>query len=200
MRSLAGLWANPRFRQRTCLFSSWPTKGVHRIDSLIKRLAELAIILIFLGISSWGQEVTRELTVQASGLFTKQTSEHRLSNKRTNSAGVMAGLRFNLKRRLSVEGDYDYFRNDQKFLSSGGTRVLPMNVHAATGVAIVKLPTFKALSPFVLGGDVFRSTDRRICQQRPDSRHFRIRRWCGHAHVQTSSSARTIPGICLQST
>ena len=100
----------------------------------MKRLAELAIVVIFLRISSWGQGITRELTVQASGLFTKQTTEHGLSNKPTNSAGVMAGLRFNLKRWLSVEGDYDYFRNDQKFLSSGGTAVLPMNVHAATGV------------------------------------------------------------------
>jgi hypothetical protein len=64
----------------------------------------------------------------------------------------MAGYRFNLKRWLSVEGDYDYFRNDQKFLAGSGAAVIPMNVHAATGAAIVKLPAFTRLSPFVLGG------------------------------------------------
>jgi opacity protein-like surface antigen len=118
----------------------------------MKRVAGLAIIIFFLATSSWAQEIRRELTVQASGLFTKQTSESGLTNKPTNSAGVMAGYRFNLKRWLAVEGDYDYFRNDQKFAASSGTMVLPMNVHAATGVAVVKLPAFKRLSPFVLGG------------------------------------------------
>jgi len=41
----------------------------------------------------------------------------------------MAGYRFNLKNWLAVEGDYDYFRNSQKFLSSSGTTFIPMNVH-----------------------------------------------------------------------
>lgn len=118
----------------------------------MKRMAELAIIVIFLGISSWAQEIRHELTLQASGLFTKQTTEKGLTNSPTNSAGLMAGLRVNLKRWLSVEGDYDYFRNDQKFLASSGTMVLPMNVHAGTGVAVVKLPRFRTLSPFVVGG------------------------------------------------
>jgi hypothetical protein len=49
-------------------------KGVHRRDSIMKRVAELAIIVIFLGIASWAQEIRHELTVQASGFFTKQTT------------------------------------------------------------------------------------------------------------------------------
>jgi opacity protein-like surface antigen len=80
-----------------------------------------------------------------------------ITDKPTNSAGVMAGYRFNVKNWLAVEGDYDYFRNDQKFLSSGGTTFIPMNVHAVTSTAIVKLPSFKMpagkiVSPFVLAG------------------------------------------------
>ena len=70
----------------------------------------------------------------------------------TDSSGILAGYRFNRKRWLAVEGDYDYFRNDQRILASGGALVVPMNVHAATGTAIVKLPAFRRLSPFVLGG------------------------------------------------
>jgi opacity protein-like surface antigen len=70
---------------------------------------------------------------------------------------VIAGYRFNLKKWLAVEGDYDYFRNDQKFSASSGTTFIPMNVHAVTGTAIAKLPSFKApgvkiVSPFVLAG------------------------------------------------
>jgi opacity protein-like surface antigen len=123
----------------------------------MKKLTDLAIILIFLAISSWAQEVRNEVTLQGSGFFQKQTTNRGITNKPTNSGGVMAGYRFNLKNWLAVEGDYDYFRNHESFLSSSGTTFIPMNVHAATGTAIVKLPSFKMPAgqigyPFVLAG------------------------------------------------
>ena len=123
----------------------------------MKKLTELAIILVLFGISSWAQEVRHEVTVQGSGFFQKQTTAGGITNEPTNSGGVMAGYRFNLKNWLAVEGDYDYFRNHQTFSWSSGTTSIPMNVHAATGVAIVKLPSFKVpavkvVSPFVLAG------------------------------------------------
>jgi opacity protein-like surface antigen len=123
----------------------------------MKKLTELAIILVFFGISSWAQEVRHEVTLQGSGFFQKQTTAGGITNEATNSGGVMAGYRFNLKNWLAVEGDYDYFRNHETFSGNGGTTYIPMNVHAATGVAIVKLPTFKVpavkiVSPFVLAG------------------------------------------------
>ena len=123
----------------------------------MKKLTELAIILFLFGISSWAQEVRHEVTVQGSGFFQKQTTAGGITNEATNSGGVMAGYRFNLKNWLAVEGDYDYFRNHQTFSGSIGTTSIPMNVHAATGVAIVKLPSFKMpavkiVSPFLLAG------------------------------------------------
>lgn len=123
----------------------------------MKKLTELAIILALFGISSWAQEVRHEITVQDSGFFQKQTTVGGITNEPSNSGGVMAGYRFNLKNWLAVEGDYDYFRNHQTFSGSSGTTFIPTNVHAATGVAIVKLPSFKMpavkiVSPFVLAG------------------------------------------------
>jgi hypothetical protein len=94
----------------------------------MKRLTELAMILVLFGISSWAQEVRHEVTVQGSGFFNKQTTDGGITNEPTNSGGVMAGYRFNLKNWLAVEGDYDYFRNSQKFLSSSGTTSIPTNV------------------------------------------------------------------------
>ena len=123
----------------------------------MKTLIVSAIILVFSGISSSAQEVRNELTVQGSGFFQKQTSYGGITNESTNSGGMMAGYRFNLKKWLAVEGDYDYFRNHENFLSSSGTTFIQTNVHAATGAAIVKLPSFKMpavkiVSPFVLAG------------------------------------------------
>jgi outer membrane immunogenic protein len=123
----------------------------------MKKLTELAVILVLFGISSWAQEVRHEVTVQGSGFFKKQTTVGGITDEATNSGGVMAGYRFNLKKWLAVEGDYDYFRNVQKFSASSGTTSIPMNVHAVTGTAIVKLPSFKMpgvkiVSPFLLAG------------------------------------------------
>ena len=123
----------------------------------MKKLTELAVILVLFGISSWAQEVRNEVTVQGSGFFKKQTTAGGITDEATNSGGVMAGYRFNLKKWLAIEGDYDYFRNDQKFSASSGNASIPMNVHAMTGTAIVKLPSFKMpavkiVSPFVLAG------------------------------------------------
>ena len=123
----------------------------------MKKLAELAVILVLFVISSWAQEVRSEVTVQGSGFFKKQTTVGGITDEATNSGGVMAGYRFNLNKWLAVEGDYDYFRNDQKFSASSGTTSIAMNIHAMTGTAIVKLPSFKMpagriVSPFVLAG------------------------------------------------
>jgi opacity protein-like surface antigen len=123
----------------------------------MKKLAVVAIILISCGIASRAQEFRNEVTVEGSGFFQKQTTNAGITNGSANSGGVMAGYRFNLKNWFAVEADYDYFRNHENFLSSSATTFIPMNVHAATGTVIVKLPSFKApavkrVSPFLLGG------------------------------------------------
>ena len=123
----------------------------------MKKLTELAIILALFGISCWAQEVRHEVTVQGSGFFSKETTDSGIMSKATNSGGFMAGYRYNLKNWLAVEGDYDYSRNSQKFVTGSGITSIPVNVHAATGTAIVKLPSFKMpkvkiAAPFVLAG------------------------------------------------
>jgi opacity protein-like surface antigen len=123
----------------------------------MKKLTELAIILVILGVASCAQEVRHEVIVQGSGFFQKQTTNSGISNDPTNSGGVMAGYRFHLNKWLAVEGDYDYFRNHESFFSSSGSTLVRTNVHATTGTAIVKLPSFKMpaakiVSPFVLAG------------------------------------------------
>jgi hypothetical protein len=164
----------------------------------------LAIIFVFFGISSWAQEARHELTVQGSGSFNKQTSDGGITNKPTNSGGVMAGYRFNLKSWLAVEADYDYFRNGQKLLGSSGTTFIPMNVHASTGTAIVRLPSFKVptvkvLSPFVLagGGAMFFDPRGESVLWRADSSRVCLWRWVDVPMLKAFPRAPTISGICV---
>ncbi len=118
----------------------------------MKKLVALSFIVLLFGISAWAQEIRHEFTVQGSGFFPKQTSQAGLTNKPTYSGGVMAGYRFNINKWLAAEGDYDYFRNDEKFLATSGLTRIPMNVHGMTGVAVVKLPILQKFRPFAVAG------------------------------------------------
>jgi opacity protein-like surface antigen len=62
----------------------------------------------------------------------------------------MAGYRFNLNHRFAFEGDYDYFRNTQRF--SSNVTSIKTNVNAVTGVAVVKFPKMSVLKPYALAG------------------------------------------------
>ena len=168
----------------------------------MKKLIELAILLVFFGISSWAQEVRHEVTVQGSGFFNKQTTGDGITNEPTNSGGLMVGYRFNLRNWLAVEGDYDYFRNSQKFWSSGDATAVSMNVHAATGTAIVKLPSFKMpglkfVFPFALAGGGAMFFDPRGGSVYNEQRRLRLWRWIRFADGQAYCLACAISRIRL---
>jgi opacity protein-like surface antigen len=118
----------------------------------MRKLFGLAFIVILFGISAWAQEIRHEFTVQGSGFFPKQTTQGALTNKPTYSGGVMAGYRFNINKWLAAEGDYDYSRPGEKYLTSRSTARVATNVHGITGVAVVKLPVLQKFRPFVVAG------------------------------------------------
>ena len=103
----------------------------------MSKLVRLAAIFLLLGFAACAQEVRHEITVQGSGFFPNQTTANGITSNPTYSGGVMAGYRFNLNRWLAVEGDYDYFRNGQKFFATSGTSRVGTNVHAVTGTGVV---------------------------------------------------------------
>jgi len=111
-----------------------------------------AILAVLISATAWAQEMRHEFTVQGSGFFPKQTTESDLRDQPTYSGGVMAGYRFNINNWLAAEGNYDYFRNEEKFIASSGTTRIPMNVHGATGLAVVKLPALRRFKPFAVAG------------------------------------------------
>ncbi len=118
----------------------------------MRKLA-LAVTVVMFSVSAWAQgEHKYEVTVQGSGIFPKQATDGALTNKPTSSGGVMAGLRLNLSKRLAFEGDYDYFRNEEKFSFSGGLTRIPMDVHALTISGIVRLPMLRTVRPFLRAG------------------------------------------------
>jgi opacity protein-like surface antigen len=82
----------------------------------------------------------QQVTLQGSGVFTRKVTDSGVTFKPTSSGGVLAGYRFNINHWLGVEGDFDGFRDSQKFLTSINTTALKTNVYAATGSAVISLP------------------------------------------------------------
>jgi opacity protein-like surface antigen len=122
----------------------------------MKRLTVNGCILLLLSLSAWPQEAKQEVTIQGSGLFPEETTQSGVTSKPTYSGGVLAGYRFNINKWLAVEGNYDYFRNSQKYSNSAGLAFVPTNLHAVTGLAVLKIPTSGLmkyyLRPYALAG------------------------------------------------
>jgi hypothetical protein len=82
-----------------------------------------------------------QVSVQAGAEFTRKvTDSSGITYKPTSSGVGLIGYRFNINRWLGVEGDYDFFRNSQKFITSGSSISLKTNVNIATGSAVINLP------------------------------------------------------------
>ena len=118
----------------------------------MKRLLEVVIIVLLLGFAATAQEIKHEITVQGSGFFTKQTTGSGITSKPTNAGGFMMGYRANLNNWFAVEGDYDYFRNSQKFLAPKSFTQVRTNVNAITAAGVLKLPAFRNVRPFAIAG------------------------------------------------
>jgi len=123
----------------------------------MKRIIMTTTLLATLCLCSWAQEIRNEITIQGSGFFTKTTDSPTITNRPTYSGGVLAGYRYTINRWLAAEADYDYFNNSQRFVSPAGFAQLQTNVHAVTGVALLRLPAVYRLAPFILagGGGIF---------------------------------------------
>jgi opacity protein-like surface antigen len=120
--------------------------------SLIKQAAISFIVpVLLLSLSAAAQEMRSEISVQGTGSFTKDSNGNGVQNKATNTGGFLLGYRYNVNRRLSAEVNYGYDRNTQLYSGLLPGRV-QANVHQFTGSAVVKLPGYRRVLPYVLGG------------------------------------------------
>jgi outer membrane immunogenic protein len=123
----------------------------------------LAIIacIALLSVGAVAQEVRSEVSVQGTGFFTKDSNGNGIENKATETGGLLIGYRYNITRWLAAEANYGYDRNTQTYFGSSLARV-QSNIHQITGSAVVKLPGFARIQPYVLaggGGLIFSPTD-----------------------------------------
>lgn len=104
----------------------------------MKRLLFAVVAFVFLSaIAAISQEVRNEVSVQATGFFTKDSDGQGISNKTTQSGGVLAGYRYRINRWFSAEANYGYNRNTQQYFTIGGASQIQTDVHSVTGDIVV---------------------------------------------------------------
>ncbi len=118
---------------------------------MFKRTVVLIAAVVGLSLSGAAQEHNSEISVQGTGFFTKDSNGQGIRQQGTETGGVLIGYRYNLSSWLAGEANYGYARNTQSLFGSLPARV-QANVHEVTGSAVVKLPRFANLQPFVLAG------------------------------------------------
>ena len=120
----------------------------------MKRPFFAIVAFIFLSaITALSQEVRNEVSVQATGLFTKDSDGQGISNKTTQSGGVLAGYRYRINRWFSGEANYGFNRSTEQCFTIGGDSRIQADVHSVTGDVVVNLSfRFHKLLPYVLGG------------------------------------------------
>jgi outer membrane immunogenic protein len=119
---------------------------------LIKRASVTVVAFVgLMSMSAFAQEDRSEISVQGTGFFTKNSDGKGIRDHATETGGVLVGYRYNITRWLAAEANYGYDRNTQSYFGGTMARV-QANIHTITGSAVVKLPGFAKLQPYVLGG------------------------------------------------
>lgn len=121
--------------------------------------------IFLLAIAARAQESRSEVSAQATGFFTKDSSGQGVSRTATNTGGLMVGYRYHINRWLSAEGNYGFDRDTQEYFSNFSESRVKSDVHSATAGFPVKLPLrISKFSPYALGegGGMIFSTNRQL--------------------------------------
>jgi opacity protein-like surface antigen len=93
------------------------------------------------------------VNLEGTGFFTKDSSNHGISQRATNTGGFLVGYRYHFNDWLAAEADYGYARDTQKYFTSTGFSRVQSNIHETTAAVVVTPPlSVMNLKPFLLAG------------------------------------------------
>lgn len=120
-----------------------------------KSMLATAAGLVLFATSAMAQvEQPSQITVQGTGLFTKNTtSDSGTTHSAANSGGLLVGYAYQFNNWAGVEGNYGYSRNTQSYLGTFGQSGIRADVHELTGSFVVHIPVHVAnVRPYALAG------------------------------------------------
>jgi len=119
-----------------------------------KVVAFVISTILLLSLSALAQENRSEISIQGTGLFTKDTNGNAIVYSATESGGFLGTYRYHLNRWLSAEAAYGYSQDMQKYLLSSDAFRIQSGIHQFTGTMILNFPSHPSsrISPYLLVG------------------------------------------------
>ena len=124
----------------------------------------IAAVVLLLAVGASAQEARSEVSLQGTGLFTKDANGRGTTQRGTEDGGFLVGYRYHFNRWLAAEGVYGYGRNTQEYLAPAGLSRVQADIHQVTGGFVFSLPSparFR-VKPYVLaegGALIFNPTN-----------------------------------------
>lgn len=125
---------------------------------MFRKLFSIAMVVgVLAGFSAaadaqeWGDR--REITLQGTGFFTKNSDGNGISRTTTDTGGFLVGFRYRFNPWIAAETNYGYARNTQRFLTGTTLSGIQANTHEATAAFVLTPPVNIAkLRPYALAG------------------------------------------------
>jgi opacity protein-like surface antigen len=116
--------------------------------------AAIAAAAITFGSAVFAQERDwHEISIQASGVVTKNSQGNDILRHTTDSGGVLINYRLHFTNWLAAEANYGYNRNTHQYFTPGGPFGVQANAHQTTGALVITLPSaMNRAEPYVLAG------------------------------------------------
>ncbi|MBZ5667730.1 MAG: porin family protein [Acidobacteriia bacterium] len=112
----------------------------------------IAAVVLLLAVGATAQEARSEVSLQGTGLFTKDANGRGTTQRGTEDGGFLVGYRYHFNRWLAAEGVYGYGRNTQEYFAPAGLSRVQADIHQVTGGFVFTLPSpprFR-IKPYVL--------------------------------------------------
>jgi len=98
-------------------------------------------------------EQPSQISIQGTGIVTKDTVEGSNSQRSTKSGGLLVGYSYQFSRWAGAEGNYGFTRNTQNYFGSTGQASIRADIHEVTGSFVAHVPTHMAkVRPYALAG------------------------------------------------
>ena len=120
-----------------------------------KNIVTLGFFTAFLSFSSaaMAQEQRNEISVQATGSFTKDSTGNGISQHTTDSGGFLANYRYHFTRWLAAEANYGYNRGTHQNFTLNTPFDVNANTHQTTGALVFTAPSAAGrFQPYALVG------------------------------------------------
>lgn len=113
----------------------------------------ISTTLLFVSASMAQESRKNEVSVQGTGFFTSDTTGKGITQRTTNSGGLLIGYRYHLNSWLAADGSFGYNRNTFQNFAPAGAFKIQSNVRQVTWAMVFNSPRkFGQFKPYALAG------------------------------------------------